>query len=448
MLDDLFFRVAYLLSRPEIIRCYDESQKTQWKDYEYLRYQQETKLRNMISYAYKHVLYYTQLLDELSIKPEDITTVKDLQQFPILTKKAIKDNWHDFIPDNMNKIKYKDGFTSGSTGIPLNYRMSVYDYERGLGLMYRGWGYAGYRLGDKVATIGGSSIMPVHGSRLKSVAQRILLHIRYFNFSVIGHDQLLKLFHSLNRWRPVYLRCYGSCILSFALYIRNHNLKPAFRPKGIFCTAETLMPWQRKVIEEILQAPVFDQYGLNDGGVSAYECEQHDGKHIDTERAILEVVDDDGKQIIDKRGRILATNLYNHAFPFIRYDTGDLGIISDSKCICGRNTHLLRGILGRANDHLELNGLLLNNQHINILLSNIDIDQYQIVQDDYSSIIVRIIKGKDYKKEDEALIRDSFTNSVGKINIHFDYVVTIPTSRAGKHRFIINNIRDSVATKD
>ena len=96
---------------------------------------------------------------------------------------------------------------------------------------------------------------------------------------------------------------------------------------------------------------------------------------------------------------------------------------------------------------MELNGLLLNSMHVNTLLARIDIDQYQIVQEDPNSIVVRIIKGKDYKKEDEASIRDSFTKSVGKINIRFDYVDTVPTSRAGKHRFIINNFSDTVATK-
>jgi phenylacetate-CoA ligase len=447
MLNDLFFRIGYRLIRPEVIRCYDEFQKTQWQDFESLRHHQEIKLRQMINYASKHVPYYTKLLNRLSIKPKDITTVKDLQRLPILTKKVIKDNWGDFIPDNQNNTKYEDGFTSGSTGTPLNYRMSVYDFERGIGLLYRGWGYAGYRLGDKVATIGGSSIVPTNQSRLKIAGRRCLLHIRYFDLSVIDRSQLQKLFHTLNKWQPAFLRCYASSILLFAIYIKNHNLKPAFKPKGIFCTGETLIPWQKKMIEKVLQAPVFDQYGLHDGGVTAFECQQHDGKHIDMERSILEVTDDDGKQIIGERGRILATNLHNHAFPFIRYDTGDLGMISDSKCTCGRDTRLLKGILGRTNDNLELNGLILNSMNLSMLLARFDIDQYQIIQQDQNSIIVRIIRGKNYQKKDELSIRDAFTKSVGEINIQFDYVSTIPTSKAGKHRFIIKNNSDTVATK-
>lgn len=48
---------------------------------------------------------------------------------------------------------------------------------------------------------------------------------------------------------------------------------------------------------------------------------------IDTERAVLEIVDDSGKQIKEGTGRIIATSLINKALPFIRYDTGDIGTI-------------------------------------------------------------------------------------------------------------------------
>ena len=58
---------------------------------------------------------------------------------------------------------------------------------------------------------------------------------------------------------------------------------------------------------------VYDGYGLNDGGVSAYECPEHAGLHIDTERSIMEVVDGEGHQMNRGDGRILATSLYNYA---------------------------------------------------------------------------------------------------------------------------------------
>ena len=49
----------------------------------------------------------------------------------------------------------------------------------------------------------------------------------------------------------------------------------------------------RETITRVFNCEVFDAYGLFDGGVSAYECsEQHSGLHIDTERSIMELIDD------------------------------------------------------------------------------------------------------------------------------------------------------------
>ena len=40
-------------------------------------------------------------------------------------------------------------------------------------------------------------------------------------------------------------------------------------------------------------------------GVSAYECAEHNGLHIDIERSIMEVVDDSGCQMEEKVKPIL-----------------------------------------------------------------------------------------------------------------------------------------------
>jgi phenylacetate-CoA ligase len=72
-------------------------------------------------------------------------------------------------------------------------------------------------------------------------------------------------------------------------------------------------------------------------------------------------------------------------------------------------------------------------------MGKFDIEQYQIIQDDSSSITCNIVKGKTYKEEDEQIIRNSFYSHVGKIIIKFNYVESIPTAHGDKHKFIIND---------
>jgi phenylacetate-CoA ligase len=444
MLHKSIFKTSYLLKRPCVIRYYNDFQKTQWQSYEWLKNQQEKQLKKIINFCYENIPYYTKLFNQINIKPSDITTIRDLEKMPILTKQTIKQNWQDFIPENINKLKYLSGSTGGSTGAPLKYRMSKEDYERGVSLLYRGWGYGRYKLGDKVAVIAGSSLIPTTKSEVKRKIQDFLLNCRHYSSFEMSEKKLFEYFGDISEWRPDFLRGYASSIYLFAKFTQENNLKLKFKPKAIFSTAEKLFDKQRDLIENTFNTKVFDNYGLNDGGAAAYECEKHCGMHIDTERSILEVVDNEGKQVINQQGKILTTSLYNYALPFIRYDTEDLGVITDEKCTCSRGNLLLKEISGRITDSLKINNIIIGSPVLTVLMGKFDINQYQIIQNSQTSIIIKIVKGKTYNgKEDEEYIRKSFYNHVGKINIKFNYVESIPPTKGDKHKFIINNLKET-----
>jgi len=431
-----------LLKRPGVIRYYNNAQKTQWQSFEWLKKQQEKQLRELVSFAYENVPYYTKLFNQLGIKPNDIAVIKDLERLPMLTKRIIRDNWQYSTPRNITRLNYMTSSTGGSTGEPLKYRTSIKDYERGVSLLYRGLGYGGYKFGDKVAVIAGSSLIPNTKSEMKRKVQDFFLNFRHYSSFEMSDENFFRYFHHINRWKPIFFRGYVSSIYLFAKYIHDNNLRLNFQPKAIFTTAEKLFDKQRVLIEKVFGIKVFDNYGLNDGGISAYECEQHCGMHIDMERAILEVVDGEGKQIINQEGKILATSLYNYALPFIRYETGDLGIMSDSTCACGRKMPLLTEISGRVTDFLKLNNVFIGSPVLTVLMGRFDIEQYQIIQENSNSITCKIVKGKTYTKKDEKFIIDSFYSHVGKINIDFNYVDSIPTTKGSKHKFIINKLEE------
>lgn len=442
MLRNLIFKTGYSLKRPGVIPHYRHFQETQWLPFEHLKDRQEQQLARLIEFAYENVPYYSKLLKSLGLTPSDVTTIEDLEKLPVLTKQTIKENRQDFVPKSINKLRYLNCSTSGTTGEPFKYEVSTDCYERGLSLLYRGWGYAGYEIADKVALIEGSSSNPTPQSKPRKMFRNLLLNFRHYSSFTMSPKSLQRYFNIVNAWRPSFVRGCASSVYLFAKFIRDNNLELRFQPKAVFTTSEMLFGGQRKVIEEVFNTRVFDHYGLNDGGISAYECEEHCGMHIDMERAILETVDDEGKQIVNQEGRVLATSLYNYALPFVRYDTRDVGTISDSKCACGRETALLKGFLGRTNDALKLRGVIVSDPGYGEMLGDFDIEQFQIIQEDPSSITFRIIKGKTYKKKDEKSIEkrmgDLLRKQVGEVNIKFDYVNSIPITEAGKYKFIIN----------
>jgi len=440
MLHKLIFKAGYTLKRPAVLRYYRQFIKTQYEPHETQKKYQERQLQKLVNFAYNNVPYYTKLFNKIGVAPKDINTLKDLEKLPILTKQVIKQNWQDFMPKNINKIKYLNGSTGGSTGKPLKYIISQNDYEMGCALLYKGWSNAGYKMGDKMAIMGGSSLMPNIKSSLKTKIQDFSLNFQHYSSFSMSEKNLFKYFHSINKWKPKFIRGYASSIYLFAKFINNNNLKLKFQLKAIFTTAEKLLNEQKKIIEQTFNIKVFDNYGLHDGGVSAYECEKHNGMHIDIERSIMEVVNNNGNQTLNQQGKILATGLYNYAMIFIRYDTGDMGVVSDKRCNCRRKTLLLKEISGRTTDFLIINNITIGGPVLTVLMGKFDIEQYQIIQNNLTSITIKIIKGATYDEiKNEEYIKKSLYNHVGKFDIIFEYVTSILVADNKKHKFIINN---------
>lgn len=410
-----------------------------------MKEKQEKQLKFLVNYVYYNVPYYTKLFDSLNIKPEHIRKFEDLEKLPILTKEIIKSNYKDFIPKNLNKLKYRISSTSGSTGEPFKYRLSIDDYERGIALLYRGWGYAGYKIGDKVAIIGGSSLIPDIKFDLIRSIQEFLLNFRFYSSFGMSEESLWKYVKSMNSWKPVFIRGYASSIYLLSKFIEENNIKLSFTPKAIFTTAEKLTPKMRSTIEMVFKVKVFDNYGLNDGGVSAYECEAHRGLHVDMERAILEVVDDNGKQIYDKEGKILATSLYNFALPFIRYDTGDSGVVSIEKCFCGREGLILKSILGRMQEFVTNSyGEKIHGEFFSHIFWGIEnVKQFQVIQKKKGEVIINIIPDNWSILERIAVDKIVYiikNKGFQNVSINFIEEKDLIYTKSGKYKFVINEV--------
>jgi len=427
------------------LKYYNLVKKNEFESYEKLRKYQEGKLRELIHFAYENVPYYRKLFNNLSLKPVDIESIKDLEKLPILTKDIIRNNRKDFIPYNLDKQRYVNKSTGGSTGNPLQYRLSKSDRTLGFAILCANWGYAGYELGDKIGAIAGSALISTTRSVLQDNLKAFILNRKIFSSFDMSDEYMNEILIKLNRFKPKYLWGYASSIYLFAKHIRNNSLRINFNLDGVFTTAETLHDYQRKIIEDTFSCEVFNQYGLNDCGVSAYECRMHQGLHIDMIRSILEVVDDDGNQLgAGEEGRILGTSLHNFAMPFIRYDTGDLGILSAKKCPCGRESPLLKKIVGRVSDFIYApNGNKIHGEFFSHIFYEFDwVKQFQIVQKRIDEIIIRIVPDSKDRVNDSDLgrLRKIIISRTGRVDITIEICDDIEPTKAGKWRFIVREI--------
>ncbi|MDX2213427.1 MAG: hypothetical protein SFY66_09070 [Oculatellaceae cyanobacterium bins.114] len=171
--------------------------------------------------------------------------------------------------------------------------------------------------------------------------------------------------------RPTVLRGYPSRLCEVAVQLSHTRLPPIV---AVICTGECLFEQQRSLLERVFCAPVVNEYGCQETGISGLTCPEAGRLHLDSDRCYYEIVN----------GQLLTTDLFNQVMPMVRYDCGDRLAIDSEPCSCGRSG-LTATVLGRAEDRVDtLWGQLLAGA---VSMPALDgIQQYRVVQHEASHL--------------------------------------------------------------
>jgi len=424
-----------------ILKYLTKLKKTQWWSPAQLRELQDQRLRLLIKHTYANVPYYRRTFRERKLTPDDIKTQKDLHKLPPLTKDIIRKRFSDLKAVNFDCWKPWLSKTGGSTGEPLKFYITKTNISVGWACNFRGWDWAGYKLGDKCVTLGGSSIVPPqkprYSKRLRYIIERNL------SLSAVSmNKKIMNLYiKKIRQFKPEFIRGYPSAMYVFAEHLKEARIDD-IKPKAIFTTAEVLYPIQRKAIESQFGCRVFDGYGARDGGPNAMECSEHTGLHVSVEGVVIEFVKDNETVSSGESGRMLCTDLFNYAMPFIRYSVGDVGTPTNELCPCGRGLPLIKSIEGRTTDIIRFgNGTVLSGPAFTLLFKEFDIEQYQIVQTAKNRLVIKIVRGIDYNEKDTDYISNIIKSHAGQdVEVNIKIVDSIPAAKSGKRLFFISKV--------
>jgi len=419
----------------QIEQFYD-LKKSQWLTHPMLQRIQEKKLRNIIKHAYNHVPYYHHLLKSLSLNPNDIQKVDDLCKIPILTKSEIQNRLEKFTANNLDRNRCFSNRTSGSTGTPLTIICDDTAHTRIVSRHLRSYFECGLKIRDKVAHF--SDPRHFHGNRywfncLGFLSQR--------DFSVFDRidDHITKLIEH----PPDAIEGYPSILLLIAETVQDRKIK-GLNPRLIFSTSELLIDGIRKKINSVFKTELFDRYGSVEFGTFAWECQRHNGYHLDIEDVVVEFLKNGETVSLGEKGEIVVTSLFNYAMPLIRYSLGDIGTLSDEQCSCGRGLPLMKIIDGRADDFLVLpSGKTISARNIGTLEYIDGIARCRIIQEQKDKIIVQIVKGRNFSQETIKQVREKILRGcLGEdVKIVVKLVEEIPKDKSGKIRMVMSKVK-------
>jgi phenylacetate-CoA ligase len=254
------------------------------------------------------------------------------------------------------------------------------------------------------------------------------------------YDSPKKITDTLRQYNPDVIYSFPSIFKTISRFLDN-GLK--LNPRLIFTHGETLTASSRENIRSTFNADVYNTYGSTEFNRLAFECSEHSGYHMITDCAIIEIVKDGQCVSPGEEGEIIITGLYNEAMPFIRYKLGDIGIMADYDCACGRGWPLIKSIEGRSDDFITLpSGKRISARIINVIEDVPGIIQYRTIQEKRDKFVVQVVAGKDFTSDSERQIGEKIRSGCfGEyVNVDVELVDELQRERTGKLRAIVSNV--------
>lgn len=242
---------------------------------------------------------------------------------------------------------------------------------------------------------------------------------------------------------------YPSVIKALAEFCKSKGDTAAnFNITGIIATSEPLYEETREIAEKIFGCAVVGRYASEELGVIAHECIQERNYHLNEASYKIELlaIDEDRPVTRGELGRVVVTDLYSHAMPLIRYDTGDLAVLKENfKCKCGFDSPVFERIEGRNVEIIyNTSGIRISPFAINSTMRDINhVFQFQFIQKNASLYILRLSVLDSYiKGETESIILTRLKNVLGNdAEIILEYTSTIPPLKSGKRPYIISEYK-------
>lgn len=394
---------------------------------------QISKLKELVDDAYHYSIYYRQLFDSLSIKPEDINSFDDLSIIPPLTKDIIREHYDDILLKGKKGLSYRHCSTGGSTGDPTHYIKDNNSWGFDNAFTIHMWKQTGYHYGDLFLALGSSSLFPTN---TKSYIHDLYYSIKGkipFNAMNMSDEIMVDCVNLIRKRNIHYIYGYASSIFLLANFIDRNNLKDTINIKACFPTSEILTPLYRETIEKVFCCIVSDMYGAHDGGIVAHNI---DGGYKVGYNCIVQVSGD------DVSGPALLTDVTSTSFPFIRYQLGDEITLGKGYNTNYFNGQVLDSVIGRTSDIIRLeNGRVLTGPGFTILFSKLNIQGYRVYKSNPMEITVEIVRTDLYNTdiEDKLIINTMLKHAGDDCRIVLKYVDSVERRKNGKNLFFLNN---------
>jgi phenylacetate-CoA ligase len=301
----------------------------------------DDKLNRIVNYHLNNNPFYKSLAPKAN--PNQWASI------PVMTKKDLQQPLEERLSKGFNSKNVYVNKTSGSSGDPFIFAKDKFSHAMTWAVIQNRFSWYGLDFNSsRQARFYG---IPLDKKGYYKERFKDGLSKRY-RFSVFDLSDTAFRSH-LKKFKTTsfdYINGYTSSIVQFAKFLERQSISlKSICPtlKACVVTSEMLFDKDKKLMEQQFGVPVINEYGASELDLIAFQNTNNDWQ-LNSETLYIEILDDNDNRLpYGEEGRVVITSLYNKAHPFIRYDIGDVGVLSKTSTL---QKPILKMLIGRTND--------------------------------------------------------------------------------------------------
>ena len=336
----------------------DFNHELEFTDPKRISIRQSELLAQHIKYLAENSRYYREKFRQTGLDTDSFAGLEDLGRFPLTSKTDLEQHSKDFLCVSQEEI-VDICLTSGTTGRPTALMQTKSDLER-----------LGY---NEELSFLSTGITPRDKVMIAAAIDRCFMAgMAYFlgllriGATIIraGSSSMPVLTDLVLEQKPTAIVGVPTLMLAIGQRLLDVGTDPGgLGVTRLVCIGEPVREQDFSLsslgrnLEELWGAQVFSTYASTEMATTFCECPEHTGGHVHPDLILVEILDDNGQPVQPGTpGDVVATPLGVQGMPLLRFRTGDVAVLHDQPCKCGRNSPRLGSIMGRKSQLLKIRG--------------------------------------------------------------------------------------------
>ena len=412
-----YWAIDKIFNHSIVRRQYDDIREIT-ENYETGKQRVEIYLSNILNHAVKTTDYYRGYKG------------KSLSEFPVVNKMIYKDYYDLFLSSIYKDKKLHTMSTSGSTGTPFTIVQDKRKRSRVIAELKLFGEFCGYRQHEKMVFL---RVLSEETRKPRYI--EFLQNIYRLDITNLNEANLERIITYIRNKKVEAILLYSSTLDELVRYLekKRYSLRD-YHIKSVIAGGEALNIETRKKARNIFGDNCFivSRYSNQEMGILGQDSNEYSGFKLNHGSYYFECLRMDSDEPVEEGevGRLVITDLFNYAFPMIRYDTGDLGIMANHDS----EWSTLRDVYGRRRDVIfNTKGEPVSPATISVYMWKVrGVRQWQFIQENTREYCLKINGDPD----------DSLNSMLSKLKaiigedaiINIQYVKEIPVLHSNKRR--------------